>query len=112
MLHATENVVAGQVTYAVRTTKIDDFNLKKGDIIGLNDKRILSKSETISDCTLRLIDVLKNTTHCTIDLYYGADITEDDAELVRNLVQEKYPDCDVELHNGGQAVYYFIVSLE
>ena len=112
MLHATENVVAGQVTYAVRTTKIDDFNLKKGDIIGLNDKRILSKSETVSDCTLRLIDVLKNSSHYTIDLYYGSDISEDDAEAVRNLVQEKYPECDVELYNGGQAVYYFIVSLE
>ncbi|MBR5438903.1 MAG: DAK2 domain-containing protein [Clostridia bacterium] len=112
MLHAIDNVVAGQVTYAVRTTKIDDFNLKKGDIIGLNDKRILSKGNNIEECTLSLIETLKESFHSIINLYYGADITESDAEKVCNAVQEKYPDCSVELFNGGQAVYYFIVSLE
>ena len=112
MLHAIDNVVSGQVTYAVRNTKINDFNLKKGDIIGLDDKRILSKAETIAECTVSLVDVLKDSTHFSINLYYGADITEDYAEAVRTIVQEKYPECDVELFNGGQAVYYFIISLE
>ncbi len=112
MLHAIDNVVSGQVTYAVRNTKINDFNLKKGDIIGLDDKRILSKAETIAECTVSLVDTLKDSTHCSINLYYGADITEDYAEAVRTIVQEKYPECDVELFNGGQAVYYFIISLE
>ena len=112
MLHAIDNVVAGQVTYAVRTTQVDNFNLKKGDIIGLNDKRILSKGNNIEECTLSLIETLKEDFHCIINLYYGADITESDAEKVCSAVQEKYPDCSVELFNGGQAVYYFIVSLE
>ena len=112
MLHAIDNVIAGQVTYAVRTTKIDNFNLKKGDIIGLNDKRILSKGNNIEECSLSLIETLKEDFHSVINLYYGADITESDAEKVCNAVQEKYPDCSVELFNGGQAVYYFIVSLE
>ncbi len=112
MLHAIDNVVAGQVTYAVRTTQVDNFSLKKGDIIGLNDKRILSKGNNIEECTLSLIETLKEDFHCIINLYYGADITESDAEKVCAAVQEKYPDCSVELFNGGQAVYYFIVSLE
>ncbi len=112
MLHAIDNVVSGQVTYAVRTTKINDFNLKKGDIIGLDDKRILAKGESILECTVSLIDVLKESMHSSINLYYGYDMGEDEAEVVRQAVQDKYPECDVELFNGGQAVYYFVISLE
>ncbi|MBO5889611.1 MAG: DAK2 domain-containing protein [Clostridia bacterium] len=112
MIHAIDNVVSGQVTYAVRTTKINDFNLKKGDIIGLDDKRILAKGESILECTVSLVDVLKDNMHSSINLYYGYDITEDEAEVIRQAVQDKYPDCDVELFNGGQAVYYFVISLE
>lgn len=112
MLHSIDNVVAGQVTYAVRTTKVDNFDLKKGDIIGLNDKRILAKGSSIAECTLSLVNSLKNSSHCAINMYYGADISEEDAEAVKAQVEEKYPDCDVELFNGGQAVYYFIISLE
>ena len=112
MLHSIDSVVSGQVTYAVRTTKIDNFNLKKGDIIGLNDKKILAKANSIGECTINLIQELKEDVHCVINLYYGADISESDASKIQAEVQAKYPDCDVELYNGGQAVYYFIVSLE
>ncbi len=112
MLHAIDNVVSGQVTYAVRTTKINDFNLKKGDIIGLDDKRILAKGESILECTLSLIEVLKESVHSSINLYYGYDISEDEARVICDAVQDKYPDCAVELFNGGQAVYYFVISLE
>ena len=112
MLHAIDNVVAGQITYAVRTTKVDNFNLKKGDIIGLNDKKILVKGSSISECVVSLVEKLKDSHHAMVNLYYGADITEEDAENIREEVQNKYPDMDVELFFGGQAVYYFIVSLE
>ncbi len=112
MIHAIDTVVAGQITYAVRTAKIDGFNLKKGDIMGLNDKKILSKGANITDCTIALIDKIKDSSHFAINLYYGTDISEEEALKVRDAVQEKYPECDVELFNGGQAVYYFIVSLE
>ncbi len=112
MLHAADNVVSGQVTYAVRTTKINDFNLKKGDIIGLDDKRILAKGESILECTVSLIEVLKESVHSSINLYYGYDISEDEARVICDAVQDKYPDCAVELFNGGQAVYYFVISLE
>ena len=112
MLHAIDNVVAGQITYAVRNTKVDDFNLKKGDIIGLDDKKILAKAATIKECAVELIKALKEKSHSVINLYYGSDISESDAEEVRDFVQEHFEDMDVELFNGGQAVYYFIVSLE
>ncbi len=112
MLHAIDNVVSGQVTYAVRTTKIDNFSLKKGDIIGLNDKRILSKGNDIESCLISLIESLKESSHSTINLYYGSDISESDAEKICSAVEAKYPDFDVATFNGGQAVYYFIVSLE
>lgn len=112
MLHAIDNVVAGQVTYAVRNTKVDGFNLSKGDIIGLDDKKILAKANNIGDCTLNLIEKLVNDSHCVANLYYGADISQEDAEQICERVREKFPELDVELFFGGQAVYYFVVSLE
>ena len=112
MLHALDNVTSGQVTYAVRTTEVDGLNLKKGDIIGLNNKKILVKGSSIGQCTVDLVDALIDGHHSMINLYYGNDITEQDAEKVRDEIQDKYPDLDVELFFGGQQVYYFIVSLE
>ena len=112
MINAIDNVVAGQVTYAVRNTTVDGFNLSKGDIIGLDDKKILAKANSICQCTLNLIEKLANESHCVVNLYYGADISEEDAEKVCDAVRERFPDLDVELFFGGQAVYYFVVSLE
>ena len=112
MLHAIDNVSDGQVTYAVRNTNIDGFQLKKGDYIGLNSKKILSKGEDLRSATLKLIEKLKDKNHSLINIYYGADVKEDDAEQLRLDVSEIYPDCDVELYNGGQSVYYYILSLE
>lgn len=112
MLHAVDNVTDGMVTYAVRTTKVDNLSLKKGDIIGLNSKKILTKSNTVSSAALALIEKLKDKNHSLINLYYGADVTEADAELLRSEVEKNFTDCDVELYYGGQSVYYYIVSLE
>ncbi len=112
MYHALDNVTAGQVTYAVRTTEVDGLSLKKGDIIGLNDKKILVKGSSIASCTIDLVEALKDSHHSMINLYYGNDVLEEDAEKVRDQIQDNYPDMDVELFYGGQQVYYFIVSLE
>lgn len=112
MYHEIENVITGQVTYAVRTTRIDGFSLKKGDIIGLNSKRVLTKSNTIEDATLKLIDKMKDSAHALINLYYGKEVNEKDAQGLQQKVSEKYPDCDVEIYYGGQDIYYYIVSLE
>ena len=112
MLHAIDNVSDGQVTYAVRNTSVNGFSLKKGDYIGLNSKRILSKGATVESATLKLIEKLKDKNHSLINIYYGEDIKEQDAEQLRVDVAETYPDCDVELYYGGQSVYFYILSLE
>ena len=112
MLHAIDNVTSGQVTYAVRTTKVDGFSLNKGDIIGLDNKKILAHGKDIAAVTAKLIDKLRDQSHSLINLYYGSDVTEGEASALQAKIQETYPDLDVELFFGGQAIYYYIVSLE
>ncbi len=112
MIHALDNVKAGQVTYAVRNTSLNGFSIKEGDIIGLDDKKILAKSQTVEETTLKLIAKMKEDFHQMITLYYGEDVKEDEAQQLCASIAEKYPDCDVDFHNGGQSVYYYILSLE
>ena len=112
MIHALDNVKAGQVTYAVRNTQLNGFTIKEGDIIGLDDKKILAKSHSVEETVLKLIGKMKEEFHQMITLYYGEDVKESEAEDLCSAIAEKYPDCDVDFHNGGQSVYYYILSLE
>lgn len=112
MTHAIDNVSSGQVTRAVRETTMNGFKLKEGDIIGLDNKRILAKGEDIGETTIKLVNALKNDDHEMITLYYGEGVTEADAEALASKLSELYPDCDVDFHFGGQPVYYYMVSLE
>ncbi len=112
MIHALDNVKVGQVTYAVRNTSLNGFSIKEGDIIGLDDKKILAKSQSLEDAVLKLIAKMKEDFHQVITLYYGEDVKEEEAEALCEQIAEKYPDCDVDFHNGGQSVYYYILSLE
>ena len=112
MIHALDNVKAGSVTHAVRTTSVNGFNIKEGDIIGLDDKKILAKSDNVDDAVLKLLDKLKEDQHEVITLYYGDEIKEEDAAALAEKVGEAFPDCDVDYHSGGQPVYYYLVSLE
>ena len=112
MVHALDNVKVGQVTYAVRNTSLNGFSIKEGDIIGLDDKKILAKSQSLEETVLKLIGRMKEDFHQVITLYYGEDVKEEEAEALCETISEKYPDCDVDFHNGGQSVYYYIMSLE
>ncbi len=112
MLHAIDDVTVGQVTYAIKSTKIDKFSLKEGDIIGLDNKKILAKGKTVDEVTLKLIDCIKDKSHELINLYYGSDVSEEEADALRDKVQEAYPECEVEIFYGGQPIYYYVVSLE
>ena len=112
MVHALDNVKVGQVTYAVRNTSLNGFSIKEGDIIGLDDKKILAKSQSLEETVLKLIGRMKEDFHQVITLYYGEDVKEEEAEALCETIAEKYPDCDVDFHNGGQSVYYYIMSLE
>ena len=112
MIHAIDNVKAGQVTHAVRTTNVNGFSIKTGDIIGLDDKKILAKSNSVDETVLKLLDKLKEDSHEVITLYYGEGVKEEEAAALCKKVQEAFPDCDVDCHYGGQPVYYYILSLE
>ena len=112
MIHALDNVKVGQVTYAVRNTSLNGFSIKEGDIIGLDDKKILAKSHSLEETVMKLIGRMKEDFHQVITLYYGEDVKEEEAEALAEMIAEKYPDCDVDFHNGGQSVYYYILSLE
>ncbi|MDE7307012.1 MAG: DAK2 domain-containing protein [Clostridia bacterium] len=112
MTHAIDNVSSGLITHAVRSTTMNGFKLKEGDIIGLDNKRILAKGDNIDETTIKLIKALKNDEHEVITLYYGEGVTEDDANALCEKVSESFPECDVDCHCGGQPVYYYMVSLE
>lgn len=111
MIHALDAVTVGQVTYAVRNTKLYGFDLSVGDIMGLDNKKILATGKSVSDVTIELIEKLRSDEEI-ITLYYGQDVSEEDANALKDRIQEKYPDCDVEIHYGGQPIYYYYIALE
>ena len=112
MLEAIRSVRSGSVTYAVRDTHVDGFDLSKGEIIGLDDKAILAKGNLVSETTEKLIDAMFDDAVMNITLFYGEDIREDEANELQEKLAAKYPDCEVTVANGGQPVYYYLVSLE
>ena len=112
MLEAIRNVRSGSVTYAVRDTHVDGFDLSKGEIIGLDDKAILAKGNLVGETTEKLIEAMFHDAVMNITLFYGEDIREDEANQLQEKLAEKYPDCEVTVANGGQPVYYYLVSLE
>lgn len=111
MIHALDTVTVGQVTYAVRNTKLYGFDLKVGDIMGLDNKKILACGSDVAQVTIDLIEKLRSDEEI-ITLYYGQNVTEEDAEQLQEVLAEKFPDCDVEIHYGGQPIYYYYVALE
>ncbi|MCH5157714.1 MAG: DAK2 domain-containing protein [Clostridiales bacterium] len=112
MKDALEGVRSGSVTYAVRSTQIGSFDLKEGDIIGMDAKDIVAKGDSVSTVTEQLIDKMMDDDISCISLYFGNDVTESDAQSIADQLSKKYTSCDVDVHFGGQPLYYFIVSLE
>ncbi len=112
MIEGTKSVKTGQVTYAVRDTEIDDKTIKKGDYMGIGDKGILSvgpdRDTVIKDMVAEMVD----DDSSVITIYYGEDVKEDDAEAIKASLEEAYEDVEVELQNGGQPIYYYIISVE
>ncbi len=112
MNDAIKGVKSGSVTYAVRDTHVDGFDLNVGDIIGLDDKAILARGKLVAETTAKLIESMMSEEVMNITLFYGEDIREDEAnKLVENL-QKTYPELEISAVNGGQPVYYYLVSLE
>ncbi len=105
-------VKAGLVTYAVRSTQVDEFELKEGDIIGIDSKAILAKGEKINNVTKDLITKMMDKNISNISLYFGNDVTEEEAADLASEIKKKYNKCDIDIYYGGQPLYYYIVSLE
>ena len=112
MKEAISLVKTGQVTYAVRDTHIDDKEIKEGNIMGIGDHSILAVGEDIAEITKETINLMIDEDSELISVYYGEDITEEDAQALGDELQEQYPDCEVEVYEGGQPIYYYVVSVE
>lgn len=112
MTDAIKSVKAGMVTYAVRSTCINDMQLNEGDIIGVDAKTIVAKGNEVPGVTTELVDKMMNSDVSNITLYFGNDVKEEDATKVADELSQKYKKCDVDIHYGGQPLYYYIVSLE
>lgn len=112
MTAAFSNIDAGQVTYAVRDTVIDNFVIKKGNIIGLDKGSIVTSGKSVEKVTMSLIDRMMSEDKEVVTLYYGSDVKEEDAEAFAKKVQETHPDIEVILHYGGQPLYYYVLSVE
>lgn len=112
MLDAIQTVKTGQVTYAVRDTKIDDKEIHEGDIMGIGDAGILSVGTDIKETAKDMLAQLVDEDSELISLYYGADVEESDAEEFIAEIEELYPDVDVDAHFGGQPIYYYVLAVE
>lgn len=112
MIEEIANVKTGQVTYAVRNTVMDGVEIKENDIMGLDGKTILSVGNSISDVTIELAKKLIDEDSELVSLYYGEDVSLEDAQAVADAISKENPDIDVEVNSGGQPIYYYLLSVE
>lgn len=106
------NVKSGQVTYAVRDTVIDDKEIRQDDYMGIGDEGILSVGQELEATVLDMIGQLIDEDSAIVSIYYGEDVEEDAANAVAARIEEKFSDVEVEVHYGGQPIYYYVVSVE
>lgn len=112
MLAEIQNVRSGQVTYAVRDTTISNQEIRQGNIMGLGDNGILTVGEQVIDTTIALVRELVQEETEILSLYYGKEVSEEEAGILSERLEKEFPDVDVELNYGGQPIYYYVVSAE
>lgn len=112
MCEEIQNVKTGQVTYAVRDTHIDDKEIHEGDIMGIADQGIVAVGESVEKVSLEMLQTLVDEDTSLISLYYGEDVQEEDASKLAEEVEALYPEIDIDLHLGGQPIYYYVMSVE
>ena len=112
MMAEIENVKTGQVTYAVRDTEIDGKTIKQNDFMGIGDKSILSVGTDLRATTLEMVDAIVDEDSAIVSIYFGSDSDEDSANELAAAIEEKYPDVEVEVNDGGQPIYYYVISVE
>lgn len=112
MMEEIKNVKTGQVTYAVRDTHIDNKEIHEGDIMGIGDEGILAVGSSIEETTKEMLSQLVSEESELISLYYGQDVSDEEAEQFVEELEELYPDIDIDAHLGGQPIYYYVLSVE
>lgn len=112
MIAEMKRVKTGQVTYAVRDTMIDDKEIRCGDYMGIGDAGILAVGTDMVEVTMGMVEEMMDEDSELVSIYYGSDISEEDANALNELIASKYPYADVELHSGGQPIYYYVISVE
>lgn len=112
MAEAVSKVKTGQITYAVRDTRIDEKEIHEGDIMGIGDKGILAVGQDRAVVAKDTVAEMMDEDAEIISIYYGADISEEEAQKLTDALSEEYPDCEVELNMGGQPIYYYVISVE
>ena len=112
MLEEIKNVKSGQVTYAVRDTHIDDKEIHEGDIMGIGDSGILAVGKDVEETTKEMLSQLVDEDSELISLYYGEEVSEERAAALTKEIEKSYPDVDVDVHFGGQPIYYYVLAVE
>ncbi len=105
-------VKTGQVTYAVRDTVIDDKEIKQDDYMGIGDSGILSVGQDLEPTVMDMMHQLIDEDSAIVSVYYGSDMKEEDANALGSKIEEAFPDVEVEVHYGGQPIYYYVISVE
>lgn len=112
MTDEMERVKTGQITYAVRTTAMNGKEINEGDIMGIGDTGLLAVGTDTQDTALETLRELVDEDSELITIYYGEEVKEPEALELCRLATEQFPDCEIELHSGGQPVYYYLLSVE
>jgi len=109
---AAASVKSASITYAVRSTKFDRFQIKQGDLIGMDSSTIIAKGTAVSEVATKVLEKLVSMSTVNITMFYGEGVKEKDAETLKAKVEAKYPNCEVSIIQGGQPVYYYLISIE
>lgn len=112
MMRELNKIVSGQITHAVRNASIDGFNVSIGDYIGLDSKKIISKSDNIKDVTIDTIAKLVKEDSELVTLYYGEEVKESEAEKLATALEKRFPDLEITYYYGGQPHYYYLIGIE
>lgn len=112
MVHEMEHVKTGQVTYAVRNTMIDDMEIHEGDIMGLGDHGMLAVGNSIEKTAIDTLKAMTDEDSELVTIYYGSDVKQEEAERVLEMAKEACPNVEIELQDGGQPIYYYLISVE
>jgi len=112
MGEAVDLIISGEVTYAVRETSFNGFKINQGDILGIKDGEIEIVGSSVNQVILELLDKIVDEESELLTLYYGQEIDEIEAEQLKGIIENRFSQLETELFNGGQPIYYYLISLE